>query len=196
MIPCSVYCGSAQLQRRADTVSELLNPLESWFWPNLSTQSEVSLLPLRQICLSQRKGCVREMRHRNWTWNAISLLATEVQVDWGLSLQILISCLGIGEHGLSSLLEMMLSPSFWQLKYVHLAPLLCSIMVIYEEGQGFNKSHRAIYILSVPSLLYSIMKCSSSKAPRGKHSFLLWSLAWKKHCRWFKGQVQSAVETM
>lgn len=143
-----------------------------------------------------REKAVREMHHRNWTWNAISLLATEVQVDWGLSLQILISCLGIGEHGLSSLLEMMQSPSFWQLKSVHLAPLLCSIMVIYEEGQGFNKSHRAIYILSVPSLLYSIMKCSSSNVPRGKHSFLLRSLAWKKHCIWFKGQVQSAVETM
>lgn len=47
--------------------------------------------------------------------------------------------LGIGEHGLSSLLETMLSPSSWQLKSVHLGPILCSIMVMYEEGRGFNK---------------------------------------------------------
>lgn len=121
MIPCSL-CGSAQLQRRAEAVSELLNPQESWFWPNLSSQSEVFLLPLRQICRSQRKSFVREMHHCNWTWNVISLLATKVQVDWGLSLQILISCLGICEHRLSTRLEMMLNPSTWQLKSVLLAP--------------------------------------------------------------------------
>lgn len=123
MIRCSVYCGSAQLQRRADTVSELLNPLESWFWPVCQpSQRYPSTLSVR-VCVSQRRGCVREMHHRNWTWNAISLLATKVQVDWGLSWQIFISCLGIGEHGLSSLLEMMLSPTSWQLKSVHLDSL-------------------------------------------------------------------------
>lgn len=196
MILRSVYCGSAQLQRRADTVSELLNPLESWFWPICQpSQRYPSSLSVR-VCLSQRRGCVREMHHRNWTWNAISLLATKVQVDWGLSLQILISCLGIGEHGLSSLLEMMLNPTSWQLKSVHLAPLLCFIMAILEGGQGFNKPLRAIYIESIPTLTYSIIKCSSSKIPRGKHSSLLRSLAWKKYCKWCKGQVQSAVENM
>lgn len=43
------------------------------------------------------------------------------------------------------------------------------------------------------------MKHSSSKVPRGKRSgwsFLLQSLDWNNHCRWFRGQVQSAVENM
>lgn len=54
-IPCSL-CGSAPPRRRAGAVSEWLNPQESWFWPNLSTQSEVFHLPLRQMCRSQRRS--------------------------------------------------------------------------------------------------------------------------------------------
>lgn len=64
--------------------------------PNQRYPSSLSI----RVYSSLRRGCVREMHHRNWTWDAISLLATEVQVDWGLSLHILIFCLKIGEHGL------------------------------------------------------------------------------------------------
>lgn len=101
------------------------------------TQRYPSSLSVR-ACRSQRRGCVRKIHHHNWTWNAISLLATKVQVDWGLSLQILISCVAIGEHGLSSWLEMMLSLPSWQLKSVYLAPLLCPIMVRMRKSKTSN----------------------------------------------------------
>lgn len=147
MIRRSVYCGSAQLQRRADTVSELLNLLESWFWPICQpSQRYPSTLSVR-VCLSQRRGCVREMHHHNWTWNAISLLATKVQVDWGLSLQIFISCLGIGEHDAKS---------------VHLDPLLFHYGDIWGREGFLTNPHHAICKQSIPPLPYSIIKCSSS----------------------------------
>lgn len=53
--PCSL-CGPAPPRRRAGAVSEWLNPQEGWFWPNLSTQSEVFHLPLRQMCRSQGRS--------------------------------------------------------------------------------------------------------------------------------------------
>lgn len=89
---------------------------------------------------------------------------------------------------------MMLSPFSWQLKSVHLGPLLRSIIVMYEGGRGFNKPHRALCIQSIPSPLHDFTKHSSSEVPRGELSFLLRSLAWRKHRRWFKGQVQPGVE--
>lgn len=52
------------------------------------------VIPPPSLSESAYHACVREMHHHNWTWNAISLLATKVQVDWGLSSQILISCVG------------------------------------------------------------------------------------------------------
>lgn len=58
MIPRNVYCGSAPLHRKADIMSELLNPLESWFWPSLSTQPEFSLLPIRRsLPITEKRLC-------------------------------------------------------------------------------------------------------------------------------------------
>lgn len=64
MILCMVYHGSAQSHCKADTVSELVNPLKSWFWPSLSTRSKVSLLPQSEY---HREETVREMHKHQLT---------------------------------------------------------------------------------------------------------------------------------
>lgn len=77
-----------------ETLSELLTQWRADSDPICQPRESYPSSRSVRVCPSQTGGCVREMHHHNWTWNAISLLATEVQVDWGLSLQILISCLG------------------------------------------------------------------------------------------------------
>lgn len=95
---------------------------------------------------------------------------------------------------------MLLNPSYWQLKSVHLGPILCSIMVIYEEGQVFTKLPPVSHMQLNPSLSSCLheapIKQGTLTQALGDQLISLWSLAWNNHCRWFKGQVQSAVENM
>lgn len=105
MSPCRLYIVAALGKWGGETLSELLTQWRADSDPICQPRQSYPSSRSVRVCPFQTGGCVREMHHHNWTWNAISLLATKVQVDWGLSLQICISCLGGGageyhHHGL------------------------------------------------------------------------------------------------